>query len=198
MPETRSELTLLLDTATPTLQLGLALDDTLIYEYVEGTSNHRQHSAVLLPQIQTALSQSCHTMTDITRIAVNIGPGSFTGLRTGVTTARTMGQFMPVTVYAFNAFEILAVKTSGPLYLDALRGRAYSAELTFEDPTIMYAQKPKLIEWSGPYHCPGMSISPMLTLVKAGLGVTPWQDLLPLYLQDPNITQRKPQPGRMK
>ncbi len=48
----------------------------------------RGHAEILFDVIHSALEQAALKQSDVDRIAVNVGPGSFTGLRTGVAAAR--------------------------------------------------------------------------------------------------------------
>lgn len=49
-----------------------------------------QKSQMLLPFIETVLKENNLTLKDITEIEVNTGPGSFTGIRVGVSIAQTL------------------------------------------------------------------------------------------------------------
>jgi tRNA threonylcarbamoyladenosine biosynthesis protein TsaB len=48
----------------------------------------RGHAEVLMPQIKRVIERSGFCFSDLTRIAVTVGPGSFTGLRVGIAAAR--------------------------------------------------------------------------------------------------------------
>jgi len=156
-------------------------------------------------------------------VAVNIGPGSFTGLRTGIITARTMAQFLNLPVHCFNTFELLAADSLHPvaIYLDALRDRSYHATLSWGETGPKYwRQPPGMFTFNG--HPPEPPMQARL-LVSSGLArhfpdtrpsivpedffsppamaklmaqygerfVRAWQDVLPLYLQEPSITLKK-------
>ena len=56
----------------------------------------RTHAAELLVQLDTLLVTEHLRPTDVAEVYVSIGPGSFTGLRVGVTVARTLGQMIPL------------------------------------------------------------------------------------------------------
>ncbi len=51
-----------------------------------------RHAECLLPTIEALLESSARTREELGRICVNLGPGSFTGLRIGLATAKGMGQ----------------------------------------------------------------------------------------------------------
>lgn len=57
--------------------------------------NHRK-GQVILPMIQSVLADHDLQLKDITEIEVNPGPGSFTGLRVGITIANTLAQLLDV------------------------------------------------------------------------------------------------------
>jgi len=131
---------LCLDTTTSNMQMGLTRGAELIARVNAPCDSHRYHSALMIPAIDDMLKGAALTAKDLTALAVNAGPGSFTGIRTGIITARTMAQFLELPVYLFNHFELLAVGAEAPtaVYLDALRGRAYHTVLSFGGSAPVY------------------------------------------------------------
>ncbi len=68
------------------------------------------HSEVATLQLEKLLRQAELTLQDVTRIAVNVGPGSFTGIRVGVNLARTLAYSLNIQVATFNSLALLASK----------------------------------------------------------------------------------------
>jgi tRNA threonylcarbamoyladenosine biosynthesis protein TsaB len=92
------------------------------------------HSAELLPELQRLLERAGTAWDEIGAIAVGVGPGTFTGLRIGVATARALGQALSVPLLPVSSLETLAaglgVRGSGrPLLalIDARRGQVFAA-----------------------------------------------------------------------
>lgn len=69
-----------------TASVAVLRDGVLISEYM--INNKKTHSQTLLPMIDEVLSRCEMSMKDIDHIAVSAGPGSYTGLRIGVSTAK--------------------------------------------------------------------------------------------------------------
>ena len=67
-----------------------------------------KQSDVLVPLIGKLLKQSKLSKRDLALIAVDIGPGSFTGVRVGLTVARTLAQGLGVPVVGVNSLEAMA------------------------------------------------------------------------------------------
>lgn len=69
----------------------------------------RDKSQILLPAIKKLLAKKNKRITDLTQIEVNTGPGSFTGLRVGLSVANTVGWLLKIPVNGKN------VEKEGPI-----------------------------------------------------------------------------------
>jgi tRNA threonylcarbamoyladenosine biosynthesis protein TsaB len=81
------------DTATDYAVVGATADDEVLHEASIGPEpgGRPRHSEVLLPEIERSV-QAAGGWDRIERIAIGVGPGSFTGLRIGIATARALAQ----------------------------------------------------------------------------------------------------------
>ncbi len=71
-------------------------------------ADKRTHSVKLLPEIQTLIAENGLKPEDLELIAVNTGPGSFTGLRIGAATAKTMAFALEIPVAGVNTLDCIA------------------------------------------------------------------------------------------
>jgi tRNA threonylcarbamoyladenosine biosynthesis protein TsaB len=71
--------------------------------------NHMELSARLVPTIERMLSEEKLALTDMHGIAVSLGPGSFTGLRIGVATAKTLAQVAGLPVIGVDTMDSVAL-----------------------------------------------------------------------------------------
>lgn len=71
-----------------------------------------RHGELLAPAIADALAAAGASPRDLTRIAVGVGPGPFTGLRVGLVTARTMADVLGIEVAGVCSLDILARQSS--------------------------------------------------------------------------------------
>jgi len=76
-----------IDTSTKLCNLGLIEDEEIITEYKVNDLSKR-HSSVLIPTIKNLLEMVDLKIEEIDGIAVSLGPGSFTGLRIGLSVAK--------------------------------------------------------------------------------------------------------------
>jgi tRNA threonylcarbamoyladenosine biosynthesis protein TsaB len=96
------------------------------------TLDARQRSAqTLAPAIVSLLEETSWKPRDIGLIAVNLGPGSFTGLRVGVTTAKTLAYAIGADVIGVGALEVIATQATGDhatldVVVDAQRQQVYA------------------------------------------------------------------------
>ncbi len=66
------------------------------------------HLRLLIPMIQKALDKAGIKKEEITHIAAAVGPGSFTGIRIGLATAKVMAQMMNLPIIPLSSLEIYA------------------------------------------------------------------------------------------
>ncbi len=92
----------------------------------------RGHAEILMGQIGNCLQKSGRTYRDIKRVGVACGPGSFTGIRVGMATARGLGLGLSIPVIGLSCLDAcettaLAGDTALPLLsvLDAKRGQVF-------------------------------------------------------------------------
>ncbi|MBK0019959.1 tRNA (adenosine(37)-N6)-threonylcarbamoyltransferase complex dimerization subunit type 1 TsaB [Brucella pseudogrignonensis] len=91
------------------------------------------HAEVLMDYIGQAMMQSGIAMAELDRVAVNVGPGSFTGVRIGVSAARGFALALDRPALGVSAFDALAseIAISHPgqpvlVLLEAHRGEIYA------------------------------------------------------------------------
>jgi tRNA threonylcarbamoyladenosine biosynthesis protein TsaB len=127
-----------LDTATSATAVGLRLaDGTTLRAYDEPATGERPgHTSQSLTLASELLTQAGIGWDALERIAVGVGPGTFTGLRVGIATARGLAQSLRIEVVGISSLRVLAEaalreptsRMRGVLAaIDARRGEAFAA-----------------------------------------------------------------------
>lgn len=118
------------DTSGSNCSVALMQDDTLLGEY--NMNFGKQHSVLLMPMIEDLMQKTELTSRDLTHLALNQGPGSFTGLRIGLSVLEAMSYALSIPLYSYTSFESTAepLRSSDRDILvlhDALKKTFYSA-----------------------------------------------------------------------
>lgn len=126
-----------LDTATSECAVGLASwpDGPATESLLLGESNVSVPRAALthiVPMIMRLLSECGREIDDVDAVVVGRGPGSFTGVRIGIATAKGIAQGLGVPLYGAGTLEAVAERFAGRDGLigivgDAMRGEVYPA-----------------------------------------------------------------------
>ncbi len=103
-------LILAIETATQSVGVALANEHGVVahLEVRQG----RRHAETVVPAVEQLLAHAEASMADITRIAVDVGPGLFTGLRVGVATAKAYALALDVPIVAISSLELVAYEIS--------------------------------------------------------------------------------------
>lgn len=120
-------ITLAFDTCLDKMYAVLKKDGEILASKVVENTGNKYHSAFLISTLQEIMSLNDVKPQDVNLIAVNIGPGSFTGIRACVTVARVMAQQLDCKAVGVSSLEILSKIANGnPLVaLDARKDSAY-------------------------------------------------------------------------
>ena len=92
-----------IDTAVKGCNIAL-FDDKAIFAMVQEPIE-RGHAETIMPLLQNLLSNHSKTPQDINEIYVTVGPGSFTGLRVGLTVAQFIGYTLQKPVHGITTFQ---------------------------------------------------------------------------------------------
>ncbi|UJW84552.1 tRNA (adenosine(37)-N6)-threonylcarbamoyltransferase complex dimerization subunit type 1 TsaB [Devosia sp. SL43] len=116
---------LAIDTAAPRLQLGLLLADGTRDVSVDDIATG--HAELIFGRIAALMARHGATYADLTRVVTTTGPGSFTGLRIGLSAARGIGLARGIPVIGVPSLLALSLSAEGPstVLLDARRDEAY-------------------------------------------------------------------------
>ncbi|AOH53021.1 tRNA (adenosine(37)-N6)-threonylcarbamoyltransferase complex dimerization subunit type 1 TsaB [Peribacillus muralis] len=127
---------LAIDTSNFTLGIALVDESQVIGEYT--TNLKKNHSVRVMPAIQTLLKDCDTAPKDLTKIVVAKGPGSYTGVRIGVTIAKTLAWTLQIPLSGVSSLEVLAANGRyfngliSPLF-DARRGQVYTGLYDMEN-----------------------------------------------------------------
>jgi len=106
----------------------------------------RRHAESLAPQIEFLAAQAGVAITDIDMVAVDIGPGLYTGLRVGITTARAMAHTLDVPMLTVTSLEAIAHanRAGGDMVvaIDARRGEVFHASFTVNSDGTLSGTEP--------------------------------------------------------
>jgi tRNA threonylcarbamoyl adenosine modification protein YeaZ len=119
-----------LDTATPAVTVALHDGGQPLAQLV--TVDAHRHAELLAPAVSKVIADAGVARTDLTGIAVGVGPGPYTGLRVGLVTARVLGSALGIPVYGVCSLDVIAAdvaaETGFLVATDARRREVYWAE----------------------------------------------------------------------
>lgn len=122
-------ISLFLDTSTKNITISIIKDFEQIYFFHEEI--FEDLSVKILPLIDDALKECSLKINDIKKIYVTIGPGSFTGIRIGLTIMKVLAWSLNIEIIPLSSLELLAsTKTTTDYiipYIDARRGNCFIA-----------------------------------------------------------------------
>lgn len=125
-----------IDSATECASCALVSDEKLIGEI--NYNSKKQHSIILMPMVDKLLKDFKLTLEDIDGFVVSKGPGSFTGLRIGMSMVKGLSQgtnkpFVSISSLDALAFNFPCSNSIVCPILDALRDNVYTALYYFND-----------------------------------------------------------------
>lgn len=154
---------LALETATSVCGVALWHADAVVAE--AHLHRPRMHAEHLAPLIRNVLARADHAPDDIDAVTVSMGPGSYTGLRIGVSTAKGLARAVDAAVVGVPTLEALAASALPyapvgdvlcPL-LDARRDEVYAAAYRSGDNDTLHPHSEtqaltvdQLADWLGP------------------------------------------------
>ncbi len=148
-----NNLILQIDTSTTVCSVALSENGQTLH--VINLDEPNAHAAKLTILIEEILKQTGRNMEDLNAVAVSMGPGSYTGLRIGVSTAKGLCYALDIPLIAINTLEALFVGyrsqfglTVGEAYLpmlDARRMEVYTAVYD-HDATLVRATSAEIID----------------------------------------------------
>ncbi|SFM32921.1 tRNA (adenosine(37)-N6)-threonylcarbamoyltransferase complex dimerization subunit type 1 TsaB [Salibacterium qingdaonense] len=120
---------LAIDTSSHVMGTALSSENGILAEYI--TNFKKNHSLRLMPAIHQMMKEVDVAPEELDAIAAAKGPGSYTGVRIGVTTAKTMAWSLGIPVYGISSLmQLAAGGTYFPGWIcpfaDARRGRVYT------------------------------------------------------------------------
>lgn len=125
-----------IDTSAVTCAVALIENDKVLAEF--SRTDAMTHSEVLLPAIRSVLDGEGLELSDLDAIAVSAGPGSFTGLRIGLSTVKGLAVSTGLMCASVSTLEALAMNASQMnnvtvcALMDARRGEFYHAMFRIE------------------------------------------------------------------
>ncbi|MGZ6978208.1 MAG: tRNA (adenosine(37)-N6)-threonylcarbamoyltransferase complex dimerization subunit type 1 TsaB [Acidimicrobiia bacterium] len=99
-------LVLAMDTATPRVSVALGRDGCVLGDV--SLDGGRRHAEQLVPAIKYLCGELDVDLQQLAFVAVGLGPGLFTGLRVGVTTARIMAQSLRIPMVGVPTLDLIA------------------------------------------------------------------------------------------
>ena len=196
------------DTCLDKTYVVLAEDDKILKSETILSNGKNYHSAYLISTIVKILKTAGLTPKDIDMLAVDIGPGSFTGIRACTTVARVWAETQGIKAVGVSSLEILSKVLGGEdlVVLDARKNKAYvydgkilgaielekvdeivkNRTIITDDSLLCRFEKEKAVS----YQQADYPIGEILAGLALKKEETDWRKLKPLYIQPPPVFGR--------
>ena len=136
---------LLIDTSSSNVVVLIIEDDKILYDYKKYVGSDL--ASKILTILDEGLRKCEINIKDISKIFIVNGPGSFTGVRVGVTVAKNIAWSLDINVIPISSLELIATTKSEKKYLvpmiDARRGNVFAG---------VYDNKLNLVKSEGLYN----------------------------------------------
>ena len=120
---------LFIDSATTNLVVAIINEGKIAYIY--NNNNGHDTSSKMMPVLAEAFDKAELKPQDIDKIFVVTGPGSFTGIRVGLTVAKTMAYTLNIPIVPISSLEVMASGNGGTALINARRGYVFAG--TYDD-----------------------------------------------------------------
>jgi len=132
-------LTLAIDTSTNILSLALVRNEEVLATVDEPTKSNQ--SEILMSRIECMMKGCNLKPADLEKIAVSVGPGSYTGVRVGVAAAKSLGYALNIPVVSVSSLEVMAMAAVPydiriPM-IDARRGTVFAGVYDYDGTIII-------------------------------------------------------------
>ena len=132
---------LFIDTCSKCLIISTIVNDKIDYFYIDKNNNDTSS------KVMRIIKEAVPNIKDIDKIFVVNGPGSFTGIRVGVTIAKTIGFCLNIPIIKLSELELLATTSTDKDYnvslIDARRGYVYAG--IFDKDLIPYLKEQHIL-----------------------------------------------------
>ena len=120
------EIVLYIDTCTKYMCVGLSIGDKLVYK--KQYDAFKRQSEVAALEIASCLKESNVKAKDLNKIVVTNGPGSYTGIRIGLTLAKVMAKILNIKLVCLSSLETMCGLNDLCAIIDARSERVYFAK----------------------------------------------------------------------
>ncbi|MDY0395477.1 tRNA (adenosine(37)-N6)-threonylcarbamoyltransferase complex dimerization subunit type 1 TsaB [Virgibacillus halophilus] len=173
---------LAIDTSNQVLGVAIMKDDEVVGEMV--TNIAKNHSVRLMPAIDQLMKDVQITPEQLEKIVVAEGPGSYTGVRIGMTTAKTLAWALQIPITGASSLKVLAyqgIYFDGLIcpFFDARRGRVYTGLYHPRDERLQLEKAERNTDMQGWLHelavigKPVLFLSPDMEKHRAAIASTP-------------------------
>ncbi|WP_440896782.1 tRNA (adenosine(37)-N6)-threonylcarbamoyltransferase complex dimerization subunit type 1 TsaB [Amphibacillus sp. Q70] len=143
---------LAIDTSNDALGVALYQNGQIMAEYI--SINKNKHSTRLMPAIDQLLENAQVKPLDLNRIVVAKGPGSYTGVRIGLSVAKAMAWSLNIPIVGISSLEALSLQAQGREQLicpffDARRGLVFTGLYDGKGRVVKADQNILMTEWLG-------------------------------------------------
>jgi len=176
---------LAIDSSTHYASVALHDGDRLLSEHT--WLANQDHTRTLLPNIQQLLTDSRAEMNRVSAVAVALGPGSFNGLRVGLSTAKALALAGGLPMVGVPTLELLAAEYHlEEVTMNAGRGRVYRWTAGARGDVI------ELAEGAAPDRVRHAGVLAELGWQRLRAGHTlDTAKVQPMYVQPPHITESR-------
>ena len=158
-------ITLAVDTSSYVLGVAVLQDGQVLADVT--THIKKNHSLRLMPAIADVLKELSIEPKQLTNMVVAVGPGSYTGVEFGVTTAKTLAWTLDIPLVGVSSLELMAQQGryfSGRIcpIIDARRGRVYTGLYACDEGSVIQQQEECLMDLSDWLDQLALSTQPVL------------------------------------